>query len=274
MDFFAARGRLPDLDELPETAAVITALGSLKRAFCVIQSATGAEAWVDIAAKRAQDLLIYLALARFDRRPTLSNLPIPLQRHIKALFPSYAQACKQADDLLFSVGSTGEVNAACSASPIGKKTPEALYVHISGIDQLPPSLRVFEGCARAYIGRVEGGNLIKLSRLEPKISYLTYPDFEEDPHPALAHSLSVHLQTFRVRTRDYTGFRNPPILHRKETFVPAEHTLRAKFARLTAAEESKGLLDEANRIGTRNHWEQVLSEKGLSLRGHRLIVRR
>jgi len=35
---------------------------------------------------------------------------------------------------------------------------------------LPASLRVFEGCARAYIGRVEGANLIKLNRLEPRIS--------------------------------------------------------------------------------------------------------
>jgi DNA phosphorothioation-associated putative methyltransferase len=155
-----------------------------------------------------------------------------------------------------------------------RKTPEALYVHLSAIDQLPASLRVFEGCARAYIGRVEGGNLVKLSQLEPRISYLTYPNFEEDPHPALAHSLSVHLQTFRVRTRDYTHFRNPPILHRKETFLPAEHPLRDKFARLTASEESKGRLEDANRIGTRNYWDQVLLEKGLSLRGHRLIVRR
>ena len=274
MDFLTARGRLPDGDELPESAAVIKALGTLKRAFRLIQSATGAEPWAEIAAKRAQDLLIYLALARFDGRPMLGRLPVPLQRDITALFPSYAQACKEADALLFSVGKTEQVNVACSASPIGKKTPEALYVHVRAIDQLPPSLRVFEGCARAYIGRVEGANLIKLGRLEPRISYLTYPAFEEDPHPALAHSLSVHLQTFRVRTRDYSDYRNPPILHRKETFLPAEHPLRAKFARLTAAEEAKGLLDEANRIGTRNQWEQVLSEKGLSLRGHRLIVRR
>jgi DNA phosphorothioation-associated putative methyltransferase len=218
MDFFAARGRLPDPDELPETAAVITALGSLKRAFRPIQSATGAEAWADIASKRAQDLLIYLALARFDGRPMLSRLPIPLQRDIKALFPSYAQACKDADSLLFSVGKREEVHAACSDSPIGKKTPEALYVHVSAIDQLPASLRIFEGCARAYIGRVEGANIVKLNRLEPRISYLSYPAFEHDPHPALAQSLSVHLQTFRVRTRNYSDFRNPPILHRKETF--------------------------------------------------------
>jgi DNA phosphorothioation-associated putative methyltransferase len=82
---------------------------------------------------------------------------------------------------------------ACSASPIGKKTPDALYVHLSAIDQLPASLRLLEGCARAYIGRVEGANLVKLSRLEPKIFYLTYPTFDDDPHPALAQSFSVHL---------------------------------------------------------------------------------
>jgi DNA phosphorothioation-associated putative methyltransferase len=121
---------------------------------------------------------------------------------------------------------------------------------------------------------VEGANLVKLNRLEPKISYLSYPAFEDDPHPALAHSLSVNLQTFRVRTRDYSDYRNPPILHRKETFFPAEHPLRAKFARLTAAEEAKGLLKEGNRIRTRNQWLEVLAEKGITLRGHRLVLQR
>jgi hypothetical protein len=76
---------LPDVDELSETADVISALGSLKRAFRLIQSATGAEAWAEIAANRAQDLLIYLALARFDRRPMLSQLPLALQRDVKAV---------------------------------------------------------------------------------------------------------------------------------------------------------------------------------------------
>jgi DNA phosphorothioation-associated putative methyltransferase len=146
-------------------------------------------------------------------------------------------------------------------------------VHVSAIDRMRPSLRVFEGCARAYIGRVEGANIVKLNRLEPKISYLSYPAFEDDPHPSLAQSLPIHLQTFRVRTRDFSDVRNPPVLHGKETFLPAVHPLRPKFARLTAAEEAKGLLDGGNRIGTRNRWAQTLAEKGLTLRGHRLVLR-
>jgi DNA phosphorothioation-associated putative methyltransferase len=274
MNFVAKHGRVPANDEMPELSAVTTAFGSLKRAFRVIETATGVESWAAIARSRALDLLIYLALARFDGRPALSRLPDPLQRDIKGLFPSYADACKQADSLLFSVGKMDVVNAACATSSVGKLTPEALYVHVNALDRLSPVLRVFEGCAQAYIGRVEGANLIKLNRIEPKISYLQYPKFDVDAHPTLANSMSVHLQTFRVRVRDFRGYANPPILHRKETFVAEDYPLRPKFARITSAEVAKGLLDDGRRIGTRDGWERVLLEKGLSLRGHRLIMRR
>ena len=80
----------------------------------------------------------------------------------------------------------------------------------------------------------------------------------------LAEGMTVHLQTFRVRERDYSGSRNPPILHRKETFLAPDHPLHAKFARLTRQEESKGLFDDTTRIGTRAGWEQALSHKGVT----------
>ena len=53
--------------------------------------------------------------------------------------------------------------------------------------------------SRGYIGRVEDANITKLFRQEPKVSYLSYPEFESDPHPALVRSMSVHFQTFRVK---------------------------------------------------------------------------
>ena len=154
---------------------------------------------------------------------------------------------------------------------MGKLTPSAIYVHTSTLDNLPPLLRLYEGCAKRYVGRVEEANLIKLHTTEPMISYLSYPEFESDPHPALARSLTVHLQTFRLRERDYRTSKNPPILHRKESFLATEHPLHAKFSRLTGQEESKGLLDETSRIGTRQGWEQRLKDKGVTLRGHRLV---
>ena len=139
-----------------------------------------------------------------------------------------------------------------------------------GVPILPPLLRVYEGCARGYIGVVEGANVVKLHRRVPQISYLAYPHFDRDPHPALAGSLVVHLRTLQVRYIDYRTTDSSPILHRKETFVPADYPLHEKFARLTRQEERWGLYEHPTAIGTRQAWERLLAEKGVRLTGHRV----
>jgi DNA phosphorothioation-associated putative methyltransferase len=272
IEFMANRGRLPADHELGAALEQIREIfGSPKRAFQVIKRVTDAEQWDAIAAERAQDLQIYLALSQFDGRPRFSELPAELKLDVKAFFSTYTKACQGSDELLYSLGDPEVIEAACKSSGVGKLTPSAIYVHESALEALPPVLRLFEGCARGYIGRVDGANLIKLHRGDPKVSYLTYPDFETDPHPALAHALTVNLQTFRVKSRRYSGQRNPPILHRKETFLPENHPQYAKFARLTRIEEQKGLYADSSRIGTRDGWDRVLAENGLYLHGHRLL---
>ena len=274
VEFFEERGRAPDEDELPGGDAIRARFGSLRRAFRLVQRAHDAEEWKRVVTARGEDLLIFLALSRFDGRPRFGQLPLAVRRDIRAIFSTYRRACEEADVALLAVGDMERVSRAVRRSSVGKLTPSAIYVHESALDSLPPLLRLYEGCARRYIGRVDSANLIKLHTGEPKISYLSYPDFEPDPHPALAASMTVHLQTFRMRERDYTRSRNPPILHRKETFVASDHPLHAKFARLTRQEESKGLYEAPAHIGTRRGWEEQLSAKGLSLRGHRLIRQR
>jgi DNA phosphorothioation-associated putative methyltransferase len=106
----------------------------------------------------------------------------------------------------------------------------ALYVHCDALDSLEPLLRVYEGCARAYLGEVEGANLIKLHRHSGKVSYLVYPEFETDPHPALLRSIKLSLRTRELDCYDYANSTNPPVLHRKETFLPADHPLLAMRA--------------------------------------------
>jgi len=135
-------------------------------------------------------------------------------------------------------------------------------------------LRVYESCARAYLGEVEGANLLKLHRHSGKVSYLVYPDFETDPHPALLRSIKLSLRTREFDCYDYATSTNPPILHRKETFLPPGHALVAKFARLTRQEEKHGLLDETATIGTREGWQRRLAERGFLVRGHRLLRQR
>ena len=36
--------------------------------------------------------------------------------------------------------------------------------------------------------------MIKLSVTEPQVSYLTYPDFDRDPHPTLRSAITVNLR--------------------------------------------------------------------------------
>jgi hypothetical protein len=82
--------------------------------------------------------------------------------------------------------------------------------------------------------------------------------------------LVVHLQTLQVRYLDYRTATSPPILHRKEEFVPADYPWRAKFVRLTRQEERWGLYEDPVSIGTKRKWDQLLAEKVVRLSGHRL----
>lgn len=271
MTFVGERGRVPADNELPNLAEIQNVFGSVRKAFRIVIRATDAAQWDQIAEQRALDLLIYLALSRFDGRPVYGQLPQELQRDVRGFFSTYKQACENADELLFALRDQKVVESACQVSEIGKLTPGALYVHESALDAISPLLRLYEGCARGYVGRIDGANIVKLHRNEPKISYLSYPDFETDPHPAIASSTTVHLQTFRVKVRDFRAYRNPPILHRKELFIQKGHSLYAKFERLTRIEEQKGLYEDPETIGTREGWNAALRAKGLSMRGHRLL---
>ena len=95
-----------------------------------------------------------------------------------------------------------------------------------------------------------------------------------DAHPALLRSIELSLRTRELDCFDYAKSTNPPVLHRKEAFLPADHPLHAKFARLTRQEEKHGLLDDTATIGTRDGWERRLRERGYMIRGHRLMRRR
>ena len=103
----------------------------------------------------------HLALARFRKRPPISKLPRGLQRDIREFFGTYKSACELADQLLFQAGRAQAIDEACQHSPIGKLLPNALYLHRSAVESLEPLLRVYEGCARAYLGEIKDTNLVE-----------------------------------------------------------------------------------------------------------------
>jgi DNA phosphorothioation-associated putative methyltransferase len=271
MTAIAELGRLPEEDEFPQAGEVAARFGSLKRGFALVRRVTGPAEWDAIRHSRTEDLLVYLALARFRRRPPLGQLPRTLQRDMRAFFGTYTKACQRADELLFRTGDAAAIDEACKRSATGKLLPDDLYVHRDALESLEPILRIYEGCGRAFLGEVEGANVIKIHRRSGKLSYLVYPEFEDDPHPLLLRSVRVNLRTRQIDCNDYTQSANPPVLHRKESFLHTDDPRYAKFARLTAQEEKHGLLEDPSGIGTREGWLRRLSDRGFALRGHRLV---
>lgn len=269
--FVGERGRLPRKEELATAPDVEQEFGTLRNAFAVIRRVTGTERWDRLRDARSRDLLVFLALARFDRRPRPKDLAPEIRYDIRDLFGSYASGCRQADRLLCELANQERVRSAATASPVGKKLPAALYVHADAVGGLPPILRVLEGAARRLVGSMDVSTVVKLHLDRPAVSFLEYPSFDSNPHPALRSGYIVTLDQLRCDFRDYSLHCNPPILHRKELLLADDDERRRRFSALTRQEQRAGLYNTRAAIGRRREWSALLAVRGLRYRGHRLV---
>jgi hypothetical protein len=152
----------------------------------------------------------------------------------------------------------------------GKRLPGALYVARDEGSDFGPALNQLLAQLAVVFEVGPEFNLIKFRTDELKVSFLSYPDFMDDPHPALRHAVTIDLASGKARHTDYANNLNPPILHRKETFLAPDHPRRAAFAELTMAEEAAGLYENTATIGFKLNWERLLREKGVKIEGHEL----
>ena len=149
---------------------------------------------------------------------------------------------------------------------IGKKLPDSVYVHESAVKELPENLTaLIIQTSKQFKIPNQSWNIIKLFKNDFKITYLNYPDFDDDSYPQLKHSQIVDLQNQSTRKSNYTKSNNPPILHRKETFVSDSYPHAELFKEITTEGESIGLYEKTNRIGFKSHWEKLIKSKGYYL---------
>lgn len=158
----------------------------------------------------------------------------------------------------------------CQRSPVGKHLPDALYVHQWALSALAPALQAVERQARGAVPVAAAATLVKFSLSQPQVAYLFYPDFDTEAHPALHSSIQVNLTTGAVGDRDYSTTDNPPVLHRKETFVTPDYPQYDRFRWLTQQEETLGLLDQSRGIGLQRAWAARLGDRGLEIHDHAL----
>jgi len=156
--------------------------------------------------------------------------------------------------------------------PIGKRLPDAVYVHADGLAELPGDLIAFLLQIQARVAESDlVFNVLKFHRASFKISLLSYPDFFANPHPPLVAAPTIDLARMVATKRSYSGDSNRPVLHRKEEFLPSNHPRREEFRALTKAEQGCGLFDSKTSIGFERQWQALLESKGVSIQGHRLV---
>jgi len=159
-----------------------------------------------------------------------------------------------------------DYQSAINAIKIGKNLPSSIYLHESALGLLPEKIAVLvvETIDQFKI-LDESWNLIKFYKRDYKIAFLDYPLFEEDSYPTLHQSQLVDLHQKSIRKSDYSKSFNPPILHRKETFVSSSYPLITLFERITTEGEAIGLYENTKRIGFKNNWESLIKSKGFYL---------
>lgn len=148
----------------------------------------------------------------------------------------------------------------------GKQLPTAIYLHRSAIDSVLPNTLVnliFKSINKLNI--TEQWNLLKLYKRDFKITLLNYPDFDSYAYPALHISITIDLEEQTKRKTNYQESENPPILHRKETFVLANYPLIESFKAITTEGEKIELYKNTKTIGFKQQWQKLIKRKGYQL---------
>lgn len=148
---------------------------------------------------------------------------------------------------------------------IGKSLPDAIYTHKSAIDCYPQALLQLIGNILRNLKIQSPWNIIKLYKRDFKLTFLSYPRFDEYAYPELNKSITVDLTQLSHRTADYSSSENPPILHRKECFVRSDYPHYHEFVAITAEGETAGLYQQTRQIGFKKHWHKKIISKGLAL---------
>lgn len=162
-----------------------------------------------------------------------------------------------------------DLHASLKGSGRGKHVYPFSYYHEELVDTVPGAPEALLA-TRAHLQLANDlpFNVVKLDA-EYRISFLLYEPF--DVHfPALLAADSCDLARESVRRVDYAERTNPPVLHRKELLLPADHPLVPEATTLTRRLEQRGAFAHASTIGTRSGWRRRLTELGLGESGHPL----
>lgn len=254
-------GRLPEPEEYPLTGELRQKVGSPKVALRIFIQKGGGEEVRQAAENRKRDLLVYVALANLRKKVPFGHLSQSLRFDIREFFGNYTAALQNGMELLYAAGDPGEIELACEELKLGWQDQQALYVHRSLLNELPPVLRAYVGCATAVFGDVAQTDVIKLHKASGKVTFLGYDDFEGKPLPELRNRIKVNLRTRWVQVFDHSV--DGQLLYFKERLLPQNHPAFSKLLGFSRKLQSVGIRCEGIDDGPKKgELEAILKEQG------------
>jgi DNA phosphorothioation-associated putative methyltransferase len=265
-------GRIPANTEFEFSDRVRAIAGSHIKAFRILSEHNGRAIFERAQEARRGDLLVYFTLGLFGKRKPYSHMPTSLQRDLKAWFGSYKDAIREATDLLFSVGKTKNIAEACEAvhPTLGCGVLEdghSLTIHRSLVNELPPILRVYVGCATQLYGDIEGVDLIKIHMTSGKVSLMKYDNFEGKPVPEMLQRVKINLRDQEIDVFNYSGLYVPHPLYFKSKLIRKDFRNYAAQVDFDKKLANLGCLDFSGFGPPRDELYTALSHLGLTIDG-------
>jgi DNA phosphorothioation-associated putative methyltransferase len=261
-------GRPPEPPEF-EREVEIRAAGSAARVLAHCMERFGDAPLMNARRRRMSDLLVWMALAAFERRQSSQKLPQGLRTDIRIFWGGWSKAQDAAKELLFSAGDRDTLlRAAGEADAAGHGVLEgnhALFVRGGAVSSLPAVLRVYVGCAGLLAGAPEAADLLKVHLQGGKLTLMNYDDFSR-PIPDLVERVKVDLRRAGIQFFSYDSpqFAPQPLL-RKARLLAIDDPDRQRCERLETQLVKHGFdLDE---FLDRPTFELRLASKGLVQRG-------
>ena len=92
---------------------------------------------------------------------------------------------------LKSLSDLSTVSKYINQSTVGKVLPDDIYIHKDSMEYAPEMLQILTELAKIILPTDISYNLIKIARNSWHVTFLYYPDFMEEAHPSLYHSMKV-----------------------------------------------------------------------------------
>jgi len=219
-------GRLPEKNEIDNLIELTQSFGAVSKALHFMLDQFDEALLEQARQNRIDDLLTYFALQTFSKRRAYKHLESLLQKDIKAFFGDYKNAVEIAQSVLFQIGKAELIASAClQATEQGLgylDEEEALHLHTSVVEQLPPLLRIYIGCATVLYGDIEQTDLIKIHSQSGKLSLMRYDDFQHQALPRLLERVKVNLRGQTFDLYQYGEDYEPTYLYVKSRYINEE----------------------------------------------------